>query len=66
MARKADLRRQREGTVINLTSKKQETELGRALLAVETKIQDEFDVLLDHRKTWRLSAIITAFCGRPA
>lgn len=60
MARKADLRRQREGTVINLTSKKQETQLGRALRDVETRIQDEFEVLLDHRKTWQLSAIIKA------
>lgn len=60
MARKADLRRQREGTVINLTSKKQETELGRALRAVETRIQDEFEVLLDHRSSWPLSDIIKA------
>lgn len=60
MARKADLRRQREATVINLTSKKQETELGRALRAVETRIQDEFEVLLDHRSSWPLSDIIKA------
>ncbi|MHB1537427.1 MAG: EcoRI family type II restriction endonuclease [Solirubrobacteraceae bacterium] len=60
MARKADLRRQREGTVINLTSSKQETELGRALRTVEAKVQDEFEVLLDHRLSWVLSEIIEA------
>src|SRR5438128_2373949 len=60
MARKSDLRKQREGTVINLTSSKQETELGHALRAVEARIQEEFEVLLDHRPSWVLSEIIEA------
>jgi type II restriction enzyme len=60
MARKADLRRQREGTVINLTSSKQETELGHALRSVEARLQDEFEVLLHHQPSWRLSDIIDA------
>ncbi len=38
MARKAGLRLQRAGTVINLTSKKQETEMGHALTAVVARI----------------------------
>lgn len=48
MARKANLREQREGTVINLTSKTQETELGKALRAVERKLRKEFDQLHFH------------------
>jgi type II restriction enzyme len=58
MARKADLRIQRAGTVINLTSSKQETELGRALKDVEAKVQAEFDVLLNHKPAWLLTEII--------
>jgi type II restriction enzyme len=60
VARKADLRRQRVGTVINLTSSKQETELGHALRSVEERLRGEFDVLLHHRRSWSLSEIIQA------
>jgi type II restriction enzyme len=48
VARKAGLRKQREGTVINLTSQKQETELGRALKTVERKLRKEFGQLRFH------------------
>jgi hypothetical protein len=41
MARKADLRLQRAGTVINMTSKKQESELGQALTAVVARLQED-------------------------
>ena len=58
MSRKDDLRRQRLGTVINLTAGKQESELGRALKDVEQRIQASFDVLLRHEKSWRLSNVI--------
>lgn len=39
MAKKDDLRNQREGTVINTTSKRQEKELDRALEAVSTMVR---------------------------
>jgi type II restriction enzyme len=59
MARKADLRLQRAGTVINLTSKQQETELGHALRKVVTKLQREFaGVQLLHKRSWRLADIV--------
>src|SRR5262249_29417868 len=48
MARKASLRRLREGTVINLTSKKQETELGKALMTVEKRLTKEFALPMHH------------------
>jgi type II restriction enzyme len=60
VARKADLRKQRAGTVINLTSKKQETELGRALRRVEKKLLKAFDVELHHDPVWRLTEIVAA------
>ena len=58
MSRKADLRIQREGTVINLTSKKQESELGRALEEVAGRLADEFGVQLKHERQWNLSDVI--------
>jgi len=39
MARKHQLREQRAGTVINLSSKKQEGRLGKALAAVAERLQ---------------------------
>ncbi len=58
MARKHQLRKQRAGTVINLTSSKQETRLGKALHKVEEIILNEFDITLKHDKTWKLTDII--------
>lgn len=58
MARKDDLRRQRAGTVINLTSKKQESQLGRALEDAVTAILGEFDVRLHHEPNWLLRDIV--------
>ena len=60
MARKTDLRKQRTGTVINMTSKKQESELGRALLSVVERIEEDFDVALDHTSQWKLSDIVSS------
>lgn len=60
MARKADLRAQRTGTVINLTSKKQETELGRALEDVVVGLHEEFGVQLHHERQWLLRDVVTA------
>jgi Restriction endonuclease EcoRI len=58
VARKADLRRQRAGTVINLTSSKQESELGRALAIVVERITDEFGVALFHEPNWTLQELV--------
>ncbi len=58
MARKADLRIQRAGTVINLTSSKQETSLGHALTEVVAKLIADFGVVLQHKKDWLLSDVI--------
>ncbi len=62
MARKSDLRKQRTGTVINVTSKKQETEIIQALFRVEKSLRDEYGdgLLLKHEKTWSLYSICTA------
>ena len=58
MARKESLRKLREGTVINLTSAKQETELGKALKIVEKKLKKEFGLPLHHARELRLSTAI--------
>ncbi len=58
MARKHQLRQQRQGTVINMTSKKQETVLGRALAQVAERLQTEFGVPLHHERQWRLSEVV--------
>jgi type II restriction enzyme len=60
MARKADLRKQRTGTVINATSKKQETEIIQALFQVEKNLRTEYGdkLLLKHEKTWSLYSIV--------
>ncbi|HEX5527730.1 MAG TPA: EcoRI family type II restriction endonuclease [Solirubrobacterales bacterium] len=58
MSRKADLRLQRTGTVINMTSSAQETKLGKALKAVIARIEGEFAVRLQHDRDWRLHGIV--------
>ncbi|MDE0268863.1 MAG: hypothetical protein OXI96_07500 [Acidimicrobiaceae bacterium] len=60
MARKHDLRAQRAGTVINMTSKKQESDSGRALAEVVERITDVFDVELEHTAQWKLSDIVSS------
>lgn len=55
MAKKDELRKQREGTIINGTSKKQEKELSRALTAVSKRLQEKFpSIQLKHDKQWHL------------
>lgn len=58
MARKLDLRVQRAGTVINLTSKAQETALGVALQEVVARLRQEFHVKLVHEREWRLVEVV--------
>ncbi len=60
MAGKADLRAQRAGTVINLTSKQQETELGHALQKVEARLRKHFRLPLHHDKRWMLADIVAS------
>ena len=60
MARKADLRKQRTGTVINVTSKKQESEIIQALFLVEQRLRKEYGekLILKHESTWSLYSIV--------
>jgi type II restriction enzyme len=58
VTRKADLRLQRAGTVLNLTSKQQETALGKALKKVVARLQADFGLQLHHAKTAKLADIL--------
>jgi type II restriction enzyme len=59
LSRKEDLRKQRDGTIINLTSKKQESDLASALREVVLRLTDEFGVVLRHEVQWRLSEVVS-------
>jgi type II restriction enzyme len=63
MARKASLRLQRAGTVINLTAKKQETEIGQALAEVVQRLLEEFKLELHHAASWPLADIVDKLKG---
>jgi len=52
------LRKDRKGTVINLSSKKMESQLGIALLKATDRIRDDFDVDLIHEKQVYLREIV--------
>lgn len=58
MAEKARLRVNRYGTVINLTSKKQETELGKAVIKTTEVLSEKFGYALHHVKRVSLRAIV--------
>ncbi|HUW99538.1 MAG: EcoRI family type II restriction endonuclease [Phycisphaerae bacterium] len=60
MARKHQLRVQRAGTVINLTSKQQESDAIKALVQVVKYLGGKFEkkISLVHEKQWRLKAIV--------
>lgn len=60
MARKHQLREQRAGTVINVTSKKQESDIIRALFSVEEYIKQRFDrnISIGHEPQWYLKDIV--------
>jgi type II restriction enzyme len=60
MAKKDDLRKQRTGTIINVTSKKQESEIIRSLFQVEQRLRKEFGskLILKHERTWSLYSIV--------
>lgn len=61
MARKKQLRATRAGTVINTTSKKQESDVVLALQRVETHLNGKFAarIALTHEKRWLLKDIVT-------
>lgn len=58
MVRKHDLRISRAGTILNLTSKGQESSLGQALKLVVARLIEDFSVELVHDKTWMLKEIV--------
>lgn len=60
MARKDQLRQQRSGTAINVTSKKQESDVIKALLEVETHLNQKFSgrISIAHKKQWHLKDIV--------
>jgi type II restriction enzyme len=58
VSKKEELRHQRAGTVLNLTSKKQETTLGTALERVVDRLTADFGVRLVHKKDWYLAEVI--------
>lgn len=60
MAEKNRLRLNRAGTIINLTSKQQESEVGEALKQTMVAIVQEFGLKLVHRKTWVLQEIVNS------
>lgn len=60
MAQKHQLRRQRAGTVINVTSKKQESDVIQALMKVVEYLDTKFGnkIALVHEKQWYLKDIV--------
>ncbi len=63
MARKESLRIQRAGTVINMTSSKQETEIGQALKRVIQRLLEDFGLELHHAPSWPLADIVGKLKG---
>lgn len=60
MANSDRLRKLHEKTVKNRTSKQQEKEIGRALVEVETRLIERFNVELEFVRDWRLREIVGA------
>lgn len=60
MARKSQLRTQRAGTVINVTSRGQESEVTLALMKVESNLLGKFEtkISLVHERQWYLKDIV--------
>lgn len=58
MAEKHRLRLNRAGTIINMTSTKQESTLGKALKRVIVRIAEDFDVDIKHQTRWMLDHIV--------
>lgn len=58
MARKEDLRRLRAGTVINLTSTRQESDVIGAVRHVAEGLAADFKVPLVHERQWKLTDVV--------
>ena len=59
MARRDQLRRQRTGTIINATSKQQESELIKALKRTALYLDRQFPyVAFHHAKLWNIADIV--------
>jgi hypothetical protein len=59
MAKKRDLRAQRLGTIINVTSKRQEQALTKAMLEVCDQLLKKFPgIKLKHEAQWLLPAVV--------
>lgn len=59
MARKSDLRVQREGTIINEISKRQEKSLSKAIVRVEQALTQIFPgIKLHHVSEWKLKCVV--------
>ena len=63
MAKKAQLRQTRAGTIINTTSKGQEKEIIQALRNVEQSIKQKHSVVLAYINQWYLSEIVEKLRG---
>jgi type II restriction enzyme len=58
VAEKHRLRLSRAGTILNLTSRQQETALGKALKVTTAQLLAEFELKLVHRKSWPLPTVV--------
>lgn len=58
MSKKADLRKQRDGTIINHRSKKDEGKLGSSLEILRARLEKEFKLDLIHEKEWKLKDVV--------
>ena len=63
MARKEDLRRLRAGTVINLTSSRQESDVMEAVRHVAETLAADFKVPLVHERQWKLTDVVARLRG---
>lgn len=59
MSHKSELRTQREGTVINTKSKKQETRLGNSITVLQEKLTAKFKLKLIHESQWLLKDVVS-------
>lgn len=59
MSKKSDLRKQRDGTIINHRSKKDEGKLGSSLEIVRQRLEAEFKLELTHEKEWKLKDVVS-------
>jgi type II restriction enzyme len=58
MSEKHRLRMSRAGTILNLTAKKQESALGKALKIATARLLEEFGLELVHKKAWSIVEIV--------